>query len=64
MGDGIKRARAAAKSIRRGAGTCPVCRRVLTTRTDGMLMPHGPRNKRCAGSGGFPAGAKRKDGGT
>lgn len=53
MGDGLKRARAAAKAARRG--TCPVCRRRPTVRlSDGKLAVHGPRDARCPGSGQKP----------
>jgi hypothetical protein len=54
MGDGLNRARAAAKATRKGK--CPVCGRTVTLRTvSGKVPVHGPRNARCAGSGQSPA---------
>lgn len=53
MGDGLKRARAAAKASR--TGTCPVCLRpVKVSSAFGRILPHGPVGNRCPGSGELP----------
>jgi hypothetical protein len=53
MGDGLKRARTAARATRKGK--CPACgKTVKLLLVTGRVPLHGPKDAHCSGSGEFP----------